>query len=149
MKMPENIPTAFLAPCGIDCAACAVRLRPKKACPGCLVAGESRPNHCRTCSIKACAAERGFKRCYGCADFPCAGIKRIDRRYLTRYGVGLVENGLAARRVGLRAFMAAERERWACPACPACGGIVSQHTGTCSECGGKYPPAKEAGGGHG
>lgn len=141
MKMPENIPTAFLAPCGIDCAACAVRLRPKKACSGCLVAGESRPNHCRTCSIKACADARGFKRCYGCADFPCSSIRRIDRRYLTRYGVGLVENGEAARRVGLRKFMEGETRRWACP---GCGGVVNQHKRECSECGTEYPLARGA-----
>lgn len=136
MKMPTAIPTRFLAPCGIDCAACYARLRPKKACPGCLKPDEEKPGYCRACRIKACATGRGLSRCYGCGDFPCSMIKRIDKRYLTGYGVGLIENGLAARSAGLRAFMATERKRWSCP---DCGGIVNQHDRICSECGKDYP----------
>jgi hypothetical protein len=139
MKMPAKIPAALLAPCGIDCAACYARLRKKKACPGCLLPDEGKPGYCRACRIKSCAAGRGLTRCYGCGDFPCSMVKRIDKRYLTGYGVGLIENGLAARSLGMRKFMDAERGRWACP---ECGGIVSQHGRVCSECGREFdfPP---------
>jgi hypothetical protein len=131
MKMPESLSTYFLASCGIDCAACYARLRLKNACPGCLSKAAGKPEHCRSCSIKACAKNRGLNRCYGCSDFPCSNIRRIDKRYLTRYGVGLIENGRKARAMGLREFMAAERKRWTCL---ECGGILNQHKRVCSEC---------------
>jgi hypothetical protein len=136
MKMPKKIDTLFLAPCGIDCAVCYARLRERSPCPGCLSPEAGQPKHCRSCAIKACAKERDLNRCYGCADFPCSNIRRIDRRYLTSYGVGLIENGMAAKRGGLRAFMESERRRWACPACE---GVVDQHRRRCSECGEEYP----------
>jgi len=136
MLMPASLPTADFAPCGIDCAACYARLRRKDPCPGCLSRGAGKPAHCEDCGIKGCAASRGTKRCFSCAEFPCSLVKRIDKRYRTGYGIDLVGNGVAAREAGLGAFMETERKRWLCP---SCGGIVDMHRRTCSECGKEYP----------
>jgi hypothetical protein len=132
LKMPELIPELFLAPCGIDCAACRARLREKRRCGGCLGPDGDLPASCRACGIKACARERGIARCFECGTFPCARIIAIDKRYRTVYGVDLIANGAKAKEIGLPEFMVAEARRWRCP---SCGGIVSQHGGDCSECG--------------
>jgi hypothetical protein len=131
MMMPDKLPLRLFAPCGINCGACYAHLRQKNVCPGCLYPDEGKHEYCRTCSIKACAQDRGVKRCYACKDFPCAMIKRINKRYLTSYGVGLIENGLAVRSIGLREFMASEKIKWSCR---ACGGIINLHRSVCSEC---------------
>jgi hypothetical protein len=140
MKVPDRIPARYLAPCGIDCAACYARLREKRPCEGCLGPESSLPEDCRSCEIKACARRKGFLRCFDCDAFPCARIVRIDKRYRRVYGVDLIGNGAKAKAIGLPAFMAAEARRWRCP---ACGGIVSQHRGTCSECGRESPGEKK------
>ena len=134
--MPSRLKMSDLAPCGIDCAACYARLRKRDPCPGCLSRKAGKPAHCGQCRIKACSAERGIARCYSCPDFPCAPVKRMDKRYRTGYGVGLIANGIAAQDGGLRAFMVAERERWLCA---RCAGIVDQHRRVCSECGHLFP----------
>jgi len=136
MLMPERLKLSDLASCGIDCAACYARLRKKNPCPGCLSRVTGKPAGCERCAIKACAAERGLMRCFRCAEFPCALVKRIDKRYRVGYGVSLIENGVEAVEKGLKAFMEGERERWLCA---PCGGIVDIHRRTCSECGKEYP----------
>lgn len=68
-----------------------------------------------------------------CSRFPCARIKDLSQRYVKNYSIDLVQNGNEAR-ADMAAFLRAQRERFACP---ACGGIVDQHRGVCSECGRK------------
>jgi hypothetical protein len=136
MKMPEVIDSALLAPCGVNCLACYAFLRKKRPCHGCLHDDAGKPYHCTVCAIKTCAASRGLVRCLECDVFPCARIKRLDKRYKEKYGVDLVANGRAVACSGLEVLLAGEKQRWTCP---DCDGILSQHDRTCSECGGKEP----------
>ncbi len=130
MRMPEKIDQILLAPCGVNCLACYRHLVQKKPCCGCLAGDDGKPDHCRSCAIKECCERQGLARCSECADFPCAENKRMERNY-KRYGVSLVGNLSLVREEGISAFMDEERIKWRCS---ACGGVVSQHHQTCSEC---------------
>lgn len=132
MRMPERILAELLAPCGMDCMVCYKHLAPRRPCAGCLAGDGGKPEHCRTCAIRDCAAERGAAYCACCEAFPCKRIKALEKTYRKRYGVSLIANGEQARDRGAEDLLAAERARWTCP---RCGGVVSLHDGTCSECG--------------
>lgn len=135
LKMPPGpLDPAMFAPCGMDCTVCYRHCAHKAPCAGCLKSDEGKPEHCRACGIKDCAREKGLSYCHECPAWPCARIKRLDKSYRTRYGASLVENGRRAGREGLAAFMAHQKQAYACP---ACGGVVSLHDGACSECGRK------------
>lgn len=131
MKMPDNIESAMLAPCGMNCLICYKHCNSKKACSGCLENDKGKPEHCRKCAIKDCVAEHGITRCYECYGFPCARIRAMEKSYLARYGISLIENGTAASREGVAAFMKDQLAVWTCP---DCGGVISLHDALCSEC---------------
>lgn len=131
MKMPARIPEFMFAPCGMNCMVCYSHLRRKKPCAGCMDSDSGKPEHCRKCGRKACAAARGLARCYECGDFPCQMIKSIEKSYQKRYGVSLTGNSRLVMEMGLEAFMKLEKEKWICP---SCGGIISLHDKVCSDC---------------
>ena len=55
----------------------------------------------------------------------------MDRNYVKRYGVSLVNNGARAREIGTDAFMSEEKVHWTCS---KCSGVISLHDSECSEC---------------
>ena len=128
-----------IAPCGMDCALCIGHLRERNPCPGCNDPRDAlKPPHCVRCAIKTCAVPRRPHRfCFECRGFPCARLRRLDRRYQTRYGMGMIENLVAIRAVGVRWFTARERTRWACP---VCGRLLCVHRRACLHCGHPRPP---------
>lgn len=128
--MPERIGQELIAPCGVDCLACSAFLRARTSCAGCRADGP-KPKHCLTCARLACATERGVTWCFECDRYPCRRIRSLDASYVTRYDVPLVEQGRRALAEGIEEHLRRERERWAC----ACGGVIDQHAGRCSECG--------------
>jgi hypothetical protein len=132
MKMPDEISPSLLAPCGMNCLVCYVRLRNKKACLGCRGEDLAKPGHCRQCKTKECAAGQGLQFCHQCPTFPCAVIKRLDKSYRQRYQVSLIESTLRHWEVGARQFLMEESDRWRCA---QCGGLISLHDRVCSECG--------------
>ncbi len=135
MKMPERIEDIMLAPCGMNCAVCYKHVGVRKyakPCEGCLKGDLGKPEHCRTCNIKNCAQQKGYVHCFECADFPCKLIKNLERSYIKRYGVSLIENSRSAKEDGISAFMEADRRKWTCS---QCGGAFSLHDKVCSECG--------------
>jgi uncharacterized OB-fold protein len=70
-----------------------------------------------------------------CAQFPCARIKHIDKRYRTKYGMSMIENLETIQSLGMNAFVKQERSRWECS---KCGGILCAHRDVCLNCGKKY-----------
>lgn len=132
MKMPnEAIDPAMFAPCGMNCLVCYRHCRPKKPCAGCRGGDSGKPGHCRRCSIKDCAAARGWIHCLECPDYPCQRIKALDTSYRKRYRTSLMENSACVRQYGLERFMELQKARYTCP---SCGGVCSLHDGACSEC---------------
>jgi hypothetical protein len=132
MKMPEHPEPALFAPCGMNCLTCYAHVRAKKPCEGCLVGDTNKTNRCKTCKIKTCAGERGLAWCFECPEFPCAPVKRLDRSYIKRYGVSLLDYSRVVCEQGLPAFMEQQAALWKCP---TCGGVISLHDKTCAECG--------------
>lgn len=131
MKMPDNVDNGYFAPCGMNCLLCYVHLRKKKSCPGCMIGDENKPERCKKCPIALCAAERNYKYCYECLDYPCKLVKNLDKSYRVRYNASLIENLNFVSENGLDEFMKTEKDKWIC----FCGGIVGIHDGICSECG--------------
>lgn len=121
----------LVAPCGIDCAACAGFLRKKNPCRGCLSEGTDKGTHLLTCRIKLCAASQGFLRCAECVKLPCARFRNLESRYSGHYGTSLLENSKQIRDRGIKAFMNSERLKWICP---SCGKRLAIQSGECPFC---------------
>jgi hypothetical protein len=122
-----------IAPCGINCSACFVFLRERNKCPGCRVEDLKKPVTRLKCSIKTCSS-RNSEFCFTCREYPCSKLERIDKRYRTKYNLGLIGNLETIAINGLENFLETEKQRWSCP---SCGGTVSIHKGRCVECGGR------------
>lgn len=138
MRMAEQEPDLLLlAPCGMDCMVCYRRCASKKPCEGCRMEGQNKPEHCRRCAIKDCAAEKGAGFCWDCPAYPCGKLINLEKRYTSRYGVSLMEQGRFVKTYGGEAFLKRERVRYTCP---VCGGVVSLHDAKCGECGAEWKP---------
>lgn len=123
----------LIAPCGMNCGICIAHLREKNICPGCRREDKHKPNHCVNCSIKNCIellkSDSGF--CYNCNKYPCKRLKQLDKRYRLKYKMSMIENLENIRKLGLDAFIFAERERWKCA---TCGESICVHRGFCLTC---------------
>lgn len=62
---------------------------------------------------------------------PCDVLKRLDKRYQTKYGMSMIENLESIRKDGIKKFVANERVRWACD---KCGGTICVHDRKCHAC---------------
>ncbi len=133
---------ADIAPCGINCSLCSGYLREKNPCPGCNGTGD-KPTYCASCGIRFCAEKAAESEpCGTCGKYPCARLKRLQKRYALKYGVDVYENLALIRGEGMDAFIGLEGEKWACP---ACGGPLCMHKDACPACGAPNPnfgPAK-------
>jgi hypothetical protein len=134
VALPDTV--SIIAPCGMNCGICSAYLRAKKKCPGCREESESKSKSCVTCAIKNCEELRNnnYDYCFSCAQFPCARIKHIDKRYRTKYAMSMIENLETIKKSGIQQFIRTETVRWTCP---ACGGIINVHKGCCHSCGAK------------
>lgn len=130
MFMPDTINSVLFAPCGMNCMVCYVHLKIKKPCHGCLSDDKDKPERCKSCEIKICAASKGIKYCFECDEFPCKPVKKLEKSYLTRYKTSLIENSEYAKINGLVSLLEREQKKWVC----ACNGVISLHDGYCSEC---------------
>ena len=134
VELPESLTSSLIAPCGMDCGLCSGHLRAKNRCPGCNGDDAAKPRYCVTCKVKSCdtIASGAGSSCYDCDRFPCARLRQLDKRYRTKYGMSMTENLLRIREVGVEAFVAEEKLRWACP---ECGALVCVHLPECGGCG--------------
>lgn len=126
----------LIAPCGLNCGICMAYLRDKNKCPGCRAEDKNKPKIRSDCKIKKCNELKrdNSKHCFSCAIFPCVRIKRLDKRYRTKYYMSPVENLENIKKSGIRKFVGNEKAKWACP---ECGGIICVHKGCCINCGAK------------
>jgi len=135
-RLPKTnaIPTALIAPCGLNCRLCAAYVREKNVCPGCRREGPTKSEYCITCPIKNCEkmAAGGGRYCFTCESFPCARLRHLDKRYRTRYAVSTIENLQCIRDLGIRRFIRQEKRR---RTCPQCGVLLCVHKAQCQFCG--------------
>ena len=61
-------------------------------------------------------------------------MKRLDKRYRTKYGVSVIGNLGHIKAVGVERFVAEEESKWSCP---KCGARLCMHKPGCVSCG--YP----------
>ena len=89
--------------------------------------------HCRSCSIVNCEfldkTETGF--CYDCDKYPCARLKRLDKRYRTNYRMSMIKNLENIKNRGLEKFLIDEEKRWTCK---VCGSGLCVHRDSCLNC---------------
>lgn len=124
----------LIAPCGMNCGICIGHLRDKRPCGGCFKKdSENKPKHCRSCSIVNCEslAKTASGFCFDCETYPCARLKRLDKRYRTNYGMSMIENLNYIQMFGFEKFLKNEEIRWTCS---KCGHGVSVHRDFCLNC---------------
>jgi len=131
MKMLDKIEEYFFAPCGVNCFVCYVHLKNKKPCNGCYGIDTNKPERCKQCIIKQCVIGKNIKYCFECTEFPCKRIKNLEKSYVIRYSVSIVNNAKHVKIFGITDFFCSEKSKWECS---KCGGVVTQHGNTCSEC---------------
>jgi hypothetical protein len=124
----------LIAPCGMNCGICIGHLRERKPCSGCFKKDDkNKPKQCRSCNIANCgllaATKSGF--CFDCEKYPCARLKRLDKRYRLNYGMSMIENLEAIKESGLDNFIQNEEKRWACK---TCGAGLCVHRDFCLTC---------------
>jgi len=141
INSPDLIKRDMIAPCGMNCALCSGYLREKKLCPGCRSDASDMPGYCKRCIIRNCETLKKARRpyCFDCETYPCARLRRLDKRYRSKYGMSMLENLAYIRDSGIRSFVQKEKERWACR---QCGGIVSVHRRECLYCATGKTPAQ-------
>ncbi len=132
--MKENL----IAPCGMNCSICiAYQFRDKdlnkqgfrkKYCPGCIPRGEN----CTHMGAKCELLGKGKVRfCYECEVFPCKRLKSLDKRYVTKYQMSMIENLEFIKKYGMERFLKKEEEKWRCT---ECGDVKCCHNGLCLNC---------------
>lgn len=124
----------LIAPCGINCGVCYAYLREKNKCPGCRGEDDDKPVTRVRCGIKTCDVFHREKMefCFHCADFPCAVLKHLDKRYREKYKTSVIANLDSIRDYGIGPFLQAEKVKWTCA---DCGGAICVHKGYCCKCG--------------
>ena len=135
MKKITDIPSVLIAPCGMNCGICRAYLRDRNHCIGCNMDGSQKANHCSICSIKLCDERAGASFCFDCNKYPCAQLEHLDQRYITKYGMSVIQNLDRIRKLGIKRFMEMENTRWACP---KCGSPICIHNKKCYTCGKQY-----------
>lgn len=127
----------LIAPCGMNCRLCLAYQREKKQCKGCNNDIASKSNSCLNCIIKNCSVIQnnmsGF--CYECEKFPCLRLKQLDKRYMTKYNMSMIENLEAIKIYGMEMFLQREEKRWTCS---ECGRILCVHRCVCPTCKSAY-----------
>ncbi len=122
----------MIAPCGINCTVCYAHMRSKNRCGGCRSA-DNLPNSCQRCIIRSCDKRKDGEAdfCFVCAQYPCAKLKSLDKRYRTKYATDIREIQETIKTQGLNALLKQQKKQWTCP---TCGSLICMHKGTCGTC---------------
>ena len=128
----------LIAPCGMNCGLCAayqfkeLDLNKKgfhrTYCPGCIPRGENCTHMADACDL---LGKGEVRFCFVCAKYPCKRLKSLDKRYRTKYHMGMIENLNTIRDAGMEDFLKSQEEKWNCP---TCGGTICCHNGLCLTC---------------
>jgi len=124
---------SFIAPCGMNCQLCIGFQRKRNPCAACRTDSEQKPAHCLHCALLNCEHLNNTPSayCYDCEVYPCARLKRLDKRYRSKYGMSMIENLDFIQREGIENFLSDQNIRWKCE---NCGGLLSVHRDNCQVC---------------
>jgi len=135
-KSPTSA-TILIAACGLNCRLCRAYIRERNSCPGCRVTRIPKPETRIRCEIKTCARRKRKSQqfCGSCSQLPCSPMQRLDKRYRVKYNVSPIANVKRIKVVGIRRFVAEEKDRWQCR---NCGEVLCMHNPQCVRCGKPY-----------
>lgn len=134
-KINKIFSEVLVAPCGMNCRICIGFF-------GYTMSGKKRKMRCIGCKPrdKNCAFLKKYCKilrkkeidyCYGCSDFPCVNLEKIDKMYRERYNMSMIENLEFIRDKGMKEFLKQQKEKYICP---ECGGVICVHNGLCYSC---------------
>ena len=134
MHKSTSIPTKLVTPCGMNCRLCRAYNRDKNPCSGYRGDDSRNPQYVVRCKIKTCEeAKHGkYKYCNECNKCPCKRLRQLDKRYRSKYGMSMLDNLDEIKQLGIRRFIANQKERWVCP---ECGRLLCVHKPQCLSCG--------------
>lgn len=123
--------------CGLYCGACPALLGTKagkevQTCHGCKSDQIDSRRYCATCSIKACARDRGLEICIECPDLEnCDLLQKfiIDEKW--PYHQGVMKNMELIQFEGLARWLEMQQQRWRCGKCDT---VHSWWDETCPYC---------------
>jgi len=124
--------TQLIAPCGINCRVCRAYMRvgKSKSCLGCRGDFTWKSSSC----VKNCEKmiTGKFEYCFECGEYPCTRLRRLDKRYRTKYGTSPIANLTSIKEIGIDIFVENETKKWTCP---ECGSMLCMHIPQCLKCG--------------
>ena len=136
---PKTLRETLIAPCGMNCALCWAYQAQlydlkkqgfhRKYCPGCIPRGEHCAHMRQSCEI---LGNGRVRFCFECGKFPCERLKRLDKRYRTKYRMSMIENLRFIQQNGLPAFLDEQERIWTCAKCGR--NLVCCHCGLCLSC---------------
>lgn len=127
----------LIASCGMNCAICIGYLREKNKCPGCKKIDSYESSYCKKCIIRSCLIlkQNKMKFCSNkCDKYPCQRLKNLDKRYITKYKMSMIDNLKFINDTGIKMFIKKEKEKWTCK---KCGWTLCVHRDSCLKCGNK------------
>lgn len=127
----------FIAPCGINCGVCIAHLREKNKCYGCMSSDNIKSSRCIKCGIKFCNEHNksAFIYCFECQKFPCSRLKSLEKRYVEKYHLSVIDNLTYIKQYGIDEFIKNENEKWRCR---QCGEVLCVHRSFCLNCKKEY-----------
>lgn len=135
--------------CGLNCGACPIlganergdedwiqktavawkRSPEDLKCMGCKT--DVTATFCANCGMRLCARQKGLEFCVECDDYPCELITNFRNDDAPHHSA-VFTNLVQVKENGVEAWLASEKERWACP---ECGTRFYWYAEKCSKCG--------------
>jgi len=125
----------LIAPCGMNCGICIAyfgyRLdgnKRAKACIGCRPSGKKCAFIMKRCKYLPTKAVRF---CFESGEFPCENLRKLDKRYRTKFRMSMLDNLEFIKKNGMEKFLNQQKEKYVCH---ECGGSICVHDGKCYSC---------------
>jgi hypothetical protein len=125
----------LIAPCGMNCAICIAYMgyhmngsKKKVNCTGCRVRNKNCAFIMKRCKY---LPKKEIEFCFECKEFPCENLKKLDKKYRTKYNMSMVENLKFIKEHGMEKFLHQQEKRYRCP---DCGGVICVHNKRCYGC---------------
>ncbi len=86
---------------------------------------------CADCDTRTCARAKGVEFCIECAEYPCQELSDFRNDKYAHHST-IFKNLAAIKEMGVEAWLAEEKKRWACP---QCGERFYWFSEKCARCG--------------